>query len=151
MGRQTDYIREYYRRRRARLYAEAPDPETHPLRIWRKEHDLSMAAAGRLLGTSDSMVWHWERSLVPTPEWVLEIIQDGMTDYMRRKLRLLDEERKAQQWENPIRVWRKLHGKTQEETAELLGVKVGRLASWEQGCRTMPEWVPYKLEEMQRK
>lgn len=151
MGHQTEYIREYYRKRRERLYAEAPDPETHPLRIWRKENGLSLATAGRLLDTSDSMIWHWERSLVPTPEWVLEIIQDGMTDYMHRKLAQLDAERKTWQRTNPIRVWRRMHGKSRAETAELLGVTVGAIESWERGDRTMPAWVPYKLEEVKWK
>lgn len=149
MTNTKEYIREYYRKRRERLYEQAPDPETHPLRIWRKENGLSMAAAGRLLETSDAMVWHWERGLVPTPEWVLDIIQDGMTDYMRRKLGQLNAQRREQYRSNPIRLWRKRHGKTREETAELLGVRPSTLANWERECRTMPLWVPYRLEEME--
>ena len=144
----AEYIREYYRQRRERIYADAPDPETHPLRIFRRENDLSYCAAGRLLGVSDSMVWAWERGLNPTPEWVFDIIQDGLTDYARKKLDSLDHQRRQAMKEHPIRQWRKRLGINQKEAAELLGCTRTALASWEQGRRETPLWAVAKQEEI---
>lgn len=148
MGHQTDYIREYYRKRRARLYAEAPDPETHPLRIWRKEHGLSLAAAGRLFGVSDAAVWGWERGLVPTPEWVTDIIQEGMSEYTQRKIRESEAQYQERIRLNPTRLWRASRGMSQKELARRLGVTQNRLSSWETGNRPTPEWVTKRLEEL---
>ena len=145
---QREYIREYYQARRARLYAAAPDPETHPVRVWRKKHNLSMTQAGLLFGVTDSAVWGWEKSLVPTPEWVEDIIQDDMTDYMKRKLHSLEDARRARALANPVRVWRTARKLTQPALAEILGVTQRTVSSWENEERPTPAWVLARLEEL---
>lgn len=148
MANTKEYIREYYRKRRAKLYATTPDPETHPLRIWRKENGLSLAAAGRLFDVTSSTIWSWERGIAPVPEWVLEIIGEGMTDYMLRKIRSQALQHKQAQRNHPIRLWRKRLGIDQAKAAELLGVSRAALASWERGERSTPLWALAKTEEI---
>ena len=145
---QKEYIRDYYRARRARLRAAAPDPETHPLRVWRKANGLSMAKTARLLEVRDTSIWNWENGLDPTPEWVLEVISDGMTDYIRRKLQDMERVYREQIKSNPIRGWRKLRDMSQAELAEKLGVSQNKLSAWETSRRPTPEWVLARLEEL---
>ena len=148
MTNNRDYAREYARSRRARIYEMHLDPETHPLRIWRKQYGLSMAKTGRLLGVTNTTIWNWEYRIDPTPEWVLDLVSEGMTEYTERKLRESEARYQEQLRLNPIRAWRAARGMSQPELASFLGVTQGKLSAWETGNRPTPEWVTKRLEEL---
>lgn len=57
--------------RRAKA-AAAPDPETHPLRIWRRSVGLNQREAGIILGVSAGEVCYYEKGVIRTPEWLLD-------------------------------------------------------------------------------
>lgn len=107
-----------------------------------------MAKTGRLLGVTDSTVWNWEYRIDPTPEWVLDLIAEGMSDYTERKLRESEAQYQERIRLNPIRLWRAARGMSQKELARRLDTKQSWLSAWETGRRATPEWVTKRLEEL---
>ena len=49
-----------------------------------------------------------------------------------------------------FRAWRKAHGLTQVQLADLLQVHVLSLSKWERGVHAVPRWVPRILATIDR-
>lgn len=136
---------EFMKRHRARRLYAIGDPEKHPLRVWRKAHELTMAATARILGTTATSIRNYELGINPTPEWVVESIAPENEAYLAKKI--AEEKTVKICWtDHELRQWRKARGVSQEEAGFAVGRSKRTIEKWETGETPMPEWVMKRLE-----
>ena len=76
----------YQRERTAKKTLSVDERKNHPVRVWRELYFLNQNQMGQLLGVSGSSVGFWERGVVKTPEWVMEIVSRDADEYTLRKI-----------------------------------------------------------------
>lgn len=89
MMKEREQRRTYYRKRTARMTLSKEERANHPVRIWRKEYELTQEQFGQLVGVSGTSVGYWERGINRTPDWVLDLVERPAEDYILKKMEVI--------------------------------------------------------------
>ena len=128
----------------------------HPLFAFRSKWDLSLPEAAQFFNLHESTLSGYERGKYPTPEWLMEWLDDPMMSEDEIHRRIKEARQKAQAAakkrtgrgrDNPVREWRKRERLTQIQAAAELGVCVTTITAWELGDRGIPENILRRIEE----
>lgn len=87
MMKGREQLRDYYRKRTARMTLPKEERAKNPVRVWRKEYELTQMQLGKLLGVSGASVGYWERGIAKIPDWVLDLVERPAEDYILRKMK----------------------------------------------------------------
>ena len=119
------------------------------LREWRRKRKLSQFQLAGLLGVTQEAISHWEtekRKIPPFLDLALKTLEkEGWVEKARKgKFPPLKRLNKRQ-----LKVWRKKHGLTQNQLANLLGVSYGAISGWEIGRRKIPTFLFFSLKYLE--
>ena len=128
----------------------------HPLFAFRSKWDLTLPEASEFFNLHESTLSGYEHGKYPTPEWLMEWLENPMMseDEIRRRIKdarlkalAAAKKRTGRGNDNPVREWRRREGMTQTQAAAALGVHTTTITAWELGDRVIPERIRRIIDE----